>query len=393
MRGIGLVLLIIIMVVGCNGAPSPHNSGYIDLYLKDMPTVDLLAQSGEPDSCEFIALETREECLIDMIDEVVVTDSIILVHGPFEMVLHIFDRKGKYINTISGGRGAGEPETLRVWYVDTTNNRISNLDLYSGSWMHYTFAGEHIETIPIDDSLRKILSPEYIADIAPIDDEHFLAVYSDGSTIDHKFNILSRKDMSVVDGFVKQRHWEGFDFQCSSVSIVGVGEFMSFAPMYDTIYSLNADYKVRPKYVVHGERKPITSQVIDVVNNMSPADRLFYIFNQNYSIGIGMAYATKNYICMYINGLNQRCYRIIGNLATNSFSKLLLPESDEDIQSYNTQWFRGSTDDGFIGFVSPVNLIKDKDKSFVQNHLQLREICMNLKEDDNPIIGIYYVKE
>ena len=119
MKGIGLVLLIIIMVVGCKSAPSPHNSGYIDLYLEDMPTMDLLAKSGEPDSCEFIALETREECLIDMIDEVVVTDSIILVHGSFEMVLHIFDRKGRYINTISGGRGPGEPETLRVWYIDT----------------------------------------------------------------------------------------------------------------------------------------------------------------------------------------------------------------------------------------------------------------------------------
>ena len=60
---------------------------------------------------------------------------------------------------------------------------------------------------------------------------------------------------------------------------------------------------------------------------------------------------------------------------------------------YNRIILSGSSDDGFIGFVSPVNLIKDKDKSFVQNHLQLREICMNLKEDDNPIIGIYYVKE
>lgn len=380
-------------MAGCNGAPSPHNSGYIDLYLKDMPTVDLLAQSGEPDSCEFIALETREECLIDMIDEVVVTDSMILVHGPFETVLHIFDRKGKYINTISGGRGAGEPETLRVWYVDTTNNRISNLDLYSGSWMHYTFAGEYIETVPMDDSLRKILRPEYIADIVPINNEHFLAVYSDGSTIDYKFYLLLRKDMSVVDGFVKQRHWEGLNFQNSSVSIVGVEEFMTFLPMNDTIYSLNGDNKILPKYVVHGERKPLTSQVIDIVNNTPVEDRLFYLFNNDYSMGVSMVYATKNHICMYINGINQNTYRIIGNIAKNTFSKMLMPESQEDLLSYKTQWFRGSTDDGFIGIIYPMYLIKEKDAFFVQNHLQLREICMNLKEDDNPIIGIYYVKE
>ena len=104
-----------------------------------------------------------------------------------------------------------------------------NLDLYTGSWMHYTYRGEHIETIPMSDSLYMELKPECIADIKPIDSDHFLAVYSDYPDIEYKYYLLSRKDMSVVDSFVKTRHFEGLEFQASTLSVVGVDEVLTFA--------------------------------------------------------------------------------------------------------------------------------------------------------------------
>ena len=390
MRGVWVVLLVVLLV-GCKSAPSSRNRGYVDLNLKDMPNVDILATNGEPDSCEFIPLETNEKCLLEWIDEIVVTDSIIVLHGPFAMQLHIFDRRGAYINTIHAGRGPEEPSTLRVWYVDTVKERISNLDLYTGSWMHYTYRGEHIETIPMSDSLYKELKPECIADIKPIDSDHFLAVYSDYPDIEYKYYVLSRKDMSVVDSFVKTRHFEGLEFQASTLSVVGVDEVLTFANKSDTIYAFNEKNEILPKYVVHGDRKPITPEVYDKFLGMAASDRVFGLFEQGYSMGIGIMMATRNHLCFYINGLGQDGYRVIGNTSTNSFTKVLY-NNEHEVRSYYTGEFRGATDDGFIGFISPMELLKDKDKPFVQGHPQLREICKTLKEDDNPIIGIYYVK-
>ncbi len=387
------LVLVVVLLVGCKGEPSPQNNNTIVINVAELPDDDILATNGEPDSCEFIPLETNENALLQCIDEVVITDSIIVVHEAFALNLYLFDRNGKYINKISGGRAPGEPQTLRVWYVDTVQGRLSNLDLYTGSWYHYTLSGEHIETLPMSDSLYKVLKPECIADIRPIDSEYFLVVYSDYPDIEYKYYVLSRKDMSVVDSFVKQRDWKYLRFQNNTSSIVGADRLLVCSPAYDTVYTLNSDNQVVPKYSVNGVRKPVTPEVYKkITESIDIESDPFPFFKLNYSLGVSSVAATKNHVCIYINGLDQDVYAIMGDLSTNRFSKRLLGNRLTQL-SYYPDLLLSATDNGFLGIVSPMELINEKDSPFVQGHSQLRDICKTLKEDDNPIIGIYYVKK
>lgn len=386
------LLSAFILMVSCRQEASPIN-GCIEIDVESLPNIDIFATTGVPDSCEFICLETNEECLLEYISEIAITDSLVVVGEFFLNRLHIFTRQGEHINTIKAGRGAKESSVFMLWYVDTIKDRISNLDVNTGKWIYYSFNGEFIEEVSMDSEVYNRVKPSRIADILPLDSENFLAVYSDYDDVDYKFYLLSRKDMSIVDSFVEQRHWKYLDFQNSFVSISGGDSGLTFSPLFDTVYMVGDNNQIKPCYVMNGPRKPLTNEVYA---KLSPSVDIekdpFIYFNLGYSFGIVSMYATTDYVCVYLYGKEQETYRVVINRNNNSATKqIFTPESNRG--GYIPFMFNGVTKDGFVAIISPSDIVDDIDTPFVQKHAQLREICKSVNEDDNPIIGIYYIEK
>ena len=386
------LLSAFILMVSCRQEASPIN-GCIEIDVENLPIIDIFATTGVPDSCEFIRLETNENCLIEYISEITITDSLVVVGESFLNRLHIFTRQGEHINTIKAGRGAKESSLFMLWYVDTIKDRISNLDVNTGKWIYYSFNGEFIEEVSMDSEVYNRVKPSRIADIYPLDSENYLAVYSDYDDVDYKFYLMSRKDMSIVDSFVEQRHWKYLDFQNSFVSISGGDRELTFSPLFDTVYMVGDNNQIKPCYVMNGPRKSLTNEVYAKLSPSVDIEKDPFIYlNLGYSFGIVSMYATTDYVCVYLYGKEQETYRVVINRNNNSATKqIFTPESNRG--GYIPFMFNGVTKDGFVTTISPSDIVDNIDAPFVQKHAQLREICKSVNEDDNPIIGIYYIKK
>ena len=86
-------------------------------------------------------------------------------------------------------------------------------------------------------------------------------------------------------------------------------------------------------------------------------------------------------------------YRVVVDLHDNSVTKTNLSFFAETDRAYLPFSFQSTYGDGFVALIKPTDMIECVDDEFVNGHAELNSICATLKEDDNPIIGIYYIKK
>jgi hypothetical protein len=92
----------------------------------------------------YIALETRDDCLVGQINNIKRDSDILFIQDIRAKTLFLFSTAGKYIRTIDHlGKGPGEYIHFSDFQLDTTNNRIYILDGEKSRLLCYGYDGQY----------------------------------------------------------------------------------------------------------------------------------------------------------------------------------------------------------------------------------------------------------
>lgn len=124
---------------------------------------DSILFSSFVDSIAYIPLETKDECLIGKIRDVIISDSIVFVlKGEMDEVL-LFDRAGRYLRKISGrGSGPGEYTLIGQMFY---NEKRQTLSVASYKILEYDLWGN---------CLNEFQPSFYVSDLFQLDNGDYL---------------------------------------------------------------------------------------------------------------------------------------------------------------------------------------------------------------------------
>ncbi len=343
------------------------------------------------DEFHIIPLETTPDCFVGNVDKIRFIKDRIYVFEEFgSQRLLCFSNDGKFLHQVGrAGKAAGEYITPRDFIVNPYSNRVELYDIASNRMLYYDTNGNYMASNSIRRKLRGITL---------IDSLHY-GCFNDGEYEDLPYNFF----VSPVDEF---------DVQNVSLPFLGQRDVMNdlnpfshngsstlFAySLNDTIYNVSPN-GAEPKFVVNymGERIPDAllreGQMQDIVefiqknrvpsfiSHLSETDS-FITFSYRYDF---TAYNTVFYkkkdgavINIYNpqNDINYLPFSPPVCVFNNSFVSVVPAFEVVSIYSELTEIKKNSPD--------KVNsLVYDK----------LEEIALNLKEDSNPILMVYTLRD
>lgn len=107
----------------CTHSKNDNDQITIDL---DGDVLNYILYSSFVDSIEYIPLETKEECLLGNLRDVMISDSLVLVLNSERTSIFIFNKKGKFVRQIKHiGDGPGEYVAINQFSYNKNRNRIS----------------------------------------------------------------------------------------------------------------------------------------------------------------------------------------------------------------------------------------------------------------------------
>lgn len=100
-------------------------------------------------SIRYIALETKENCLLGEELEVIASRDYLFIHDFKEDIVYRFDSKtGRFLNTIGRrGQGPGEYKKLFGFYIDDQDKKCFLMDTYVSHIYVYNYEGEFLQDI------------------------------------------------------------------------------------------------------------------------------------------------------------------------------------------------------------------------------------------------------
>lgn len=115
------------------------------------------------DSISYIPLETREDCLIGKIEDIILSDSILFVLNEEQNTIFQFDRQGKFLRKIAkAGNGPGEyPVINQMAY----NEKRQSISLASSKIIEYDLYGNLKNEFTV---------PFYVSDLYQFDNGDYL---------------------------------------------------------------------------------------------------------------------------------------------------------------------------------------------------------------------------
>lgn len=372
-----------------------------EIVLADVEERDLIFPDNLPDSCHFIALETNDACLIESIRKIVIADSLIFVQDANSRIL-TFDLSGKFKRQIGlQGRGVGEYHYICSFYVDSLRNQVVLVNIGQDNLLAYNYNGEFVQEINLGERIKKSswgvdstlfdYSESFIG-IEMVNDSCAVALHNLYQDFDYHFTVLNLNAMEVVGG-VKQ------EFEFSSLQGSAAGMYFSSAktPYFcvdysDTIYRYVAPYTFEPAYLITSSKKRLDRETLNSWYGMDNLQLFRKVSSEGYSRGVLMMMTSDSYLLAhYLDGDYQ--YRVVVDLYDNSVTKTNLSYFAETDRAYLPFSFQSTYGDGFVAIIKPMDMVKCVNDDFVKGHEDLNIICKSINEDDNPIIGIYYIKK
>jgi len=193
---------------------------------KDFATTSSYFKSVRP-----IFLETSENCLIQSINEIQVTDDYIFILDYKYERLYCFDKEGKFVRKIGNlGSGPGEFSSITDFTIDKDGT------IYTVDWhrIHsYTLSGEYISSF----ELKNI---GFVGHIQVVGDFLYLYFQPERILLDKDLPLLLKVDKKSgeVAGKYLSSHEHNLGFQCVTFKD---GSFFypnnSYAPCFAPIYS------------------------------------------------------------------------------------------------------------------------------------------------------------
>ena len=249
------LLFFILFIYSCsNKSPIENTQKSLALridfteILKDKKTITI---SDLADSVEYIFFETHENSLLGKVLDAKFTRKYIFLNHSGSHLLAQYDRKGNFIRHIGkNGRGPKEYPRLNQFSVDEKNQLI----YISTSWMNkilvYNFNGKYLNTLKIKFAKGchgiEWLSDSTFIQYSPVifgtEKSFFIHRNQQGDTLQTVDNTIF---WETEVKYANTRHYFGRKIFYKSKNQ------LHFKSWYnDTVYVLNADYKITPKYFI-----------------------------------------------------------------------------------------------------------------------------------------------
>lgn len=146
-------------------------------------------------SIKYVALETKDECLLSDELQVITTAQYVFVHDYREYKVYRFDiTSGKYLNTVGKrGQGPGEYARLQGFYIDDLEKKcflLSNTGIYV-----YSYNGKFLNTISIPPSYSPFRM-ERIGDYYVLNNALYLDTKKELCLLDLQGKLIKEKSLS-----------------------------------------------------------------------------------------------------------------------------------------------------------------------------------------------------
>ena len=200
MKNLGLVI-ICLLLFSCQ----PKNikfgtEGGIDVNLDILRGVEIHT-SDLFKSAHTIILETKPECIVGNVDDILVFEREFYLLDKKGKSLFVFDMNGKFIRRIGKlGRGPGEYLYIFDFTIDPLNREIYVLD--NGEKIHkYTVEGTYIKSIQIDPNAKL----PYFTSIQFFDGKIYAAPNQLRNTEDHLLYVIAPATGEILSGHLSMK--------------------------------------------------------------------------------------------------------------------------------------------------------------------------------------------
>jgi len=249
------IILLAVCIAACQSINKEDSIVKMNLEncINNAQVFDLAKYSGD---IQYVALETKKECLLGEIFKIIKTDDFYLASGS-ERNLYLFGKDGKFIRQIGKqGKGPGE----YIYLADFAFNKKENL-IYlnsAGQIMKYTIEGKLVETVKLPNSMLQVLSI--------IDDSKLAYIYPFSPYSDDKDSV---KLVSVYDSKLQELKTINTKFIPTKGGALFNWIYTKNSNTYykeefgDIIYKIDKDLNVIPEIALGLGNKAFTPELFD----------------------------------------------------------------------------------------------------------------------------------
>ena len=398
------------LFTACSGGSSNASSSNMSYSEDGVTVIPMNAQQGDvlnlsdfAESIELIPLETRDDCLIGWIPEIIATKNhyvLISGIGPTDFQhLYVYDKKGKFIRQISS-RGQGGEEFLEVRDIDVVGDSIIKMGDVC-ALRTFNLEGKQLSSKGIDGTVEEIVSMKgktimfQAANREAESAENILYQYDEKDVFQRRFFDVPYMASRITSFFSNPRALTRDDV------------FVYFHFPYDNyIYKIDAETLVySPMYKVDYGNRTFTWDMFD--ENVASVKEWVTQSKKEKNASTCQILSLNDYF-LFTSRDNDRNYYL--SLYSNRTGKVLSGNKLKDDMFFkgNTIVLKGGKpgtilerhgNDGgdLIWPVQPKVLLdgyeayrkvltKDKRELFRKKYPRLVEVCEQLKHDDNPIL-------
>jgi hypothetical protein len=377
-----------LVVPDSSGLAAPSGGPPMDTIARDrLQYVKFLDWDDVVERTDFIRLQTTSSCLIGEISRITLTDSLIFVFDAQGQKVFLFDRKGAYVRTIGRqGKGPGEYVRFQTGYVDRKARQVVLFDPGAGKVHTYRYNGSHVATV----------KPDYLmlmSSCTLLDDGNVLCdwmLFDDRSR--HAYYVLDGKTFAILSTHLEHNlNTNRYMSPFARHPISNSGEVLLLAPFSDVIYQF-ADNKVVPRYFVETDMRvrDVRAYVREVPNDlMSIQNKLC---EENSFAGFDLLMETRQYLLLYH-------YRHRGRLLWDKVHKsgvsfVATIKGPGRMRETIFTSMIGATENVFIGQWTASEVVLFRENVGTSGLAPtLKQIVTQTKEDDNPVIVLYHMKD
>jgi len=313
-----------------------------------------------------IPLETRDNCLINSIDKIKITDSLIFIYDSRSFKVLSFSMEGHFIRQIGqSGKGPGEYIELQDFDINPETKMIYLLDIKA---IHqYNFKGEFIRSYKTDFISTKIM----------LNGPNEFLFY--GGRFEHRLLITDAKMKSVKKFFPFSELYmvdNLYPFNKINTSA------LLHLPTIDTIYTIKncipepyLFFNFNGKNFTYNDFKKLSDRdkqdVFNYQRNSNKYIRLMGIIPCGDYFYISLNYSENNYIGIYNRKTNNKKIISRNNINNDIFTTFI------------PLYPKGLSANELVFSVPSLTILKDKENVFFKKNIHLLN---NLNEYSNPIL-------
>lgn len=328
------------------------------------------------DSVWYLKLDNTTEAILGGIDKIILTDTHLFILDRYKTKsIKKFSLNGEYILDIGNpGKGPGEfIEPTDFIYID---NKLIVFDQFANNLLHFTLEGRLTKTNKAPFRFHSFFAfneNEFVYQSFDSDNTHFVEIHN-YSLIwsDSIFNIKHR-GIFTPDEKYHPRINKGL--------INSYGGLRFIKPYSDTIYSVHANGKIFPEYVIDFKHHSMPENQKQNIRNQSRYALLHECFNTDSTFYFTFSLNNLLYHCFYskikktFNYFNTQ----LNDISPFSFENILLNYSNNTIIGYNNAH----------SIIERYNMVKSS------NHIEMINTYRDLRDvklEDNIILTFYRLK-